>query len=75
MHRSLPPHQFWRGEGADDDLHTTHDDESNSEEDSSDKEEAKDNDWRCNKCTKAIIGIIHHCNICDDGNFNLCTIC
>ena len=66
------------GEGTDDD---SQDDDSNSkedgrdvEEDDSPEEEAEEERW-CNKCTKDIIGIIHHCNTCEDGDFDLCTIC
>ena len=66
------------GEGTDDD---SQDDDSNSkedgrdvEEDDSPEEEAEDDYW-CNKCTKDIIGIIHHCNTCEDGDFDLGTIC
>ena len=64
-----PPTPNSEGEGTDED---SHDDDSNSKEDGRDVE---DDTWWCNKCTKDIIGIIHHCNICDDGDYDLCTIC
>ena len=74
-----PPTPNSEGEGTDDD---SHNDDSNSEEDGGDveeddspEEEAADDIWWCNKCTKDIIGIRHHCNTCEDGDFDLCNIC
>ena len=73
-------------EGTDDDIISTHDEVSSSEQESSgegeddspEEETEYDNWWDtrwCNNCTKEIIGIKHHCNTCNDGNFDLCTIC
>ena len=64
-----PPTPNSEGEGTDED---SHDDDSNSKEDGRDVD---DDPWWCNKCTKDIIGIRHHCNICDDGDYDLCNIC
>ena len=64
-----PPTPNSEGEGTDED---SHDDDSNSKEDGRDVD---DDPWWCNKCTKDIIGTRHHCNICDDGDYDLCNIC
>ena len=55
-------------EGEDDD--SSGDDSSEWETDDS-----LEDKWWCSKCTKEIIGIIHHCKICDDDDFDLCASC
>ena len=38
-------------------------------------EEDEDDGRYCNNCYEDIIEIIYRCNICDDGEFDLCNIC